>query len=67
MEGPHPVDSIVFTVVIILLTWIVEGVKSNSFFDISKVIPVGGENRGPSKDHLAAAQAENVRRVSEGL
>ena len=67
MEGLQPPDSRAFTGAIILLTYIADRLKSHSFFDISKVFPVGGENRGPSNNHLTAAQAENVRRVSEGL
>src|SRR5258708_23798934 len=46
-----------------MLTWFIGGVKSTSFFDISKVFLVGGECRGPSESHLTGGES---RKRQEG-
>src|SRR5258708_30516069 len=49
-----------------MLTWIIGGVKSTSFFDISKVFPVGGECRGPSESHLIGGESRKCQEGKRG-
>src|SRR5258708_40151238 len=49
-----------------MLTWIIGGVESTSFFDISKVFPVGGECRGPSESHLTGGESRKRQEGKRG-